>query len=105
MNRSFGLAEQKQQQQQLQRNINIKFRTTYLFVDFVSLLTMLILLKNCSSICVALFCVPLFTLAALCEGIRLIFTMSLALEIQNNISINRSELKSIAADAKFVAVI
>lgn len=38
------------------------------------------ILLNCSSICGALFCVPLFTLAALCDGIKLILTISLALQ-------------------------
>lgn len=53
---------------------------TYLFALLASLLAILILLNICSSICVTLFCVPLFTLAALCDGIKLIFTMSLALK-------------------------
>lgn len=51
----------------------------YLFIGFASLLVIFILL-NCSSICGTLFCVPLFTLAALCDGIKLILTISLALQ-------------------------
>lgn len=83
-------------------------RSTYLFIGFVgcvvSLLTILILLNCFSSIAIwpVLFCVvptamaaaaaaaaaallvvPLFTLAALCDGIKLIFTMSLALREKN----------------------
>lgn len=40
-------------------------------------------LLNCSSICVTLFCVPLFTFAALCDGIRLILTISFALQTES----------------------
>lgn len=52
---------------------------TYLFALLVSLLVILILLKVCSSICAELFGIPLLILAALCDGIKLILTMSLAL--------------------------
>lgn len=66
---------------------------TYLFIGFVivSLFAMLILLNCCSSIAgwpvalVWIVAVPLFTLAALCDGIKLIFTMSLALENSTHI--------------------